>query len=63
MNKITMSGVGENDTAMREFEKISDAVWPVILRAGDGGACTGAGYLSTPRLLAFVLPAANFCKQ
>lgn len=45
---------------MREFEKVSDAAWPLALPAGDGGVSRCAAFLSTRRLLVFVLLAAIF---
>lgn len=45
---------------MREFEKVNDAAaWPVVLPAGDG-VSRYASFLSTRRLLVFVLLAAIF---
>jgi hypothetical protein len=44
---------------MREFEKVADGAWPVGLSAGDG-ASRVAAFLSTRRLLVFVLLAAVF---
>lgn len=46
---------------MREFEKIGDAAWPELLPVSDGSVGTWATtYLSTRRLLVFVLLAAIF---
>jgi len=44
---------------MREFEKVGDAVWPLTLPAGNGVGAWAA-FLSTRRLLVFVLLAAIF---
>ena len=45
---------------MREFEKIGEtAAWPVVLPAGEG-VSRYAAFLSTRRLLVFVLLAAIF---
>lgn len=57
-----MGGV-EGATAMREFEKVGEAAWPVALPAGDGAGDSVsryAAYLSARRLLVFVLLAAIF---
>jgi hypothetical protein len=48
---------------MREFEKVGEAAWPVVLPSGDGvgdSVSRCAAFLSTRRLLVFVLLAAIF---
>jgi hypothetical protein len=45
---------------MREFEKVGARMWPVAQASGDGVAGTWTTFLSTRRLLVFVLLAAVF---
>src|SRR5919112_1583036 len=45
---------------MREFEKAGDAMWPATLPAGEGAGAWASAFLSTRRLLIFVLLAAIF---